>query len=468
MKPNRWLSVILLLGLLLRLAYALPLDPLEPFAPASSDTRLYLLHGDALINNAQIEGIDLSILAQPPVYYIITGIPQAFLSPEGTVIVIRILQAILSVATAYCAYRIARRIANERAGVGAAALIALNPIFIIESAFILTETVYIFWLALGFMVYLEAVAETPPRMPSFAWTGGVQAASRLRLPRNSEEGRYGGAVDSVLFSWQLFALAGAIFGLATLTRAVLLAFPLGLALHLLLVYRGQAWRKIVALLIAYALVVSTWTLYNLVRWDRFIIAGQGLPAFLYVGAAGWADPEAVDAGLNEDLGRPASDDPAVRQGDYVEAAGSSISADPLGYLRRRITELAGAYLQPHGTTYFGGESLRELTAVWWREDRTLAGIGRVISGEQFAPKLLLYIFHFGVLILGGIGAWRTRRRWWLTLPLLGFIAYVTLVHFFLLALPRYIFPTMLCWIVLAASGLTLTAKHKYTELKVES
>ena len=41
-------------------------------------------------------------------------------------------------------------------------------------------------------------------------------------------------------------------------RAVLLAFPLGLAIHLLIVYRGRAWGKIAGLLVAYALVVSTW------------------------------------------------------------------------------------------------------------------------------------------------------------------------------------------------------------------
>ena len=249
-------------------------------------------------------------------------------------------------------------------------------------------------------------------------------------------------------------LAGALFGLATLTRAVLLLFPLGLAIHLLIVYRGRAWKMIAALLVAYALVISTWTIYNLARWNRFVIAGEGLPAFLYIGAAGWADPFEVDQQLNETLGEEASNDMGERQGDYLEAANMQISADPLGYVRHRFEELASAYLQPHGTTYFSGESLREVISQWLREDRSLAGIGRIFNSDQFFPKLILYLFHYGVLITGVIGAWRLRRQWRLTLPLLGFIAYVTLVHLLLLALPRYIFPTMLCWIVLGTSGLT--------------
>ncbi len=430
---TRLLLFILILGLILRLWIGLSLDPTVPYVADSADARFYLQHGDALVSGAVIPGVDVSVLSQPPVYFMFVGLPRILFSPEGTVIAVRVMQAILSTATAYFVYRMARRIGlhGERVGIIAAALVALNPIFILESAQILTETVYVFFISAGFAVYIDSL--TPV---------SIRSTPPLHLERE-----LGGEVRFML-------LAGALFGLATLTRAVLLLFPLGLAIHLLIVYRGRAWKMIAALLVAYALVISTWTFYNLARWNRFVIAGEGLPAFLYIGAAGWADPFEVDQQLNETLGEEASNDMGERQGDYLEAANMQISADPLGYVRHRVEELASAYLQPHGTTYFSGESLREVISQWLREDRSLAGIGRILNSDQFFPKLILYLFHYGVLITGVIGAWRLRRQWRLTLPLLGFIAYVTLVHLLLLALPRYIFPTMLCWIVLGTSGLT--------------
>ncbi len=434
---TRLLLFILILGLILRLWLGLSLDPSVPYVADSADARFYLQHGDALVSGAVIPGVDVSVLSQPPVYFMFVGLPRILFSPEGTVIAVRVMQAILSTATAYFVYRMARQVGlqGERVGIIAAALVALNPIFILESAQILTETVYVFFISAGFAVYIDSL--TPQLRVE------VQAVGTPYMASVRDSGAIG-----------LLLLAGALFGLATLTRAVLLLFPLGLAIHLLIVYRGRAWKMIAALLVAYALVISTWTIYNLARWNRFVIAGEGLPAFLYIGAAGWADPFEVDQQLNETLGEEASNDMGERQGDYLEAANMQISADPLGYVRHRVEELASAYLQPHGTTYFSGESLREVISQWLREDRSLAGIGRILNSDQFFPKLILYLFHYAVLITGVIGAWRLRRQWRLTLPLLGFIAYVTLVHLLLLALPRYIFPTMLCWIVLGTSGLT--------------
>ncbi|MBK9746809.1 MAG: glycosyltransferase family 39 protein [Chloroflexi bacterium] len=419
------LWIILVIGFGLRLAYVLPLDPLTPYGSSGGDEHFYLDHGYTLVTDQPLPGVDISVLSQPPVYFIIVGAARAVFGEAGGVVAVRLIQALMLTTVAYCAYRLTWRIADERAGLIAAAFVAVNPIFILDGGKILTETTYIFFISLGLTVYVDSLA----------------------------------AASAPQRTWGRLVLVGALFGLATLTRAVLLLFPLGLAIHLLIVYRGRAWGKIGVLLLAYALVVSTWTVYNLARWQRFVIAGEGLPAFLYMSVVGWDDPFRFDQQLNENLGQEASNDMSERQGDYLEAASNQIGGNIGGYLQRRVGELASAYLQPHGTTLFSGESLRDLAVNWLRDDRSLAGIGRVIGGEQFFPKLLLYVFHYLALIFGVIGAWRSRRQWRLTLPLLGFIAYVTLVHFFLLALPRYIFPTMLCWIVLASSQFKVDSKQ---------
>ena len=443
---RRWLFVLLALALVLRVAYVLSLDAAEPYSAMGGDNRFYLAHGYTLVTgrlSAQMY-VDLSRLGVAPVYLLFNGLWQALLPSDAAisqaslaqglpaaygvlyaapspaaVVAIRLAQALLGTASCYLAYRLARRLTGrERPGLIAAGALAVSPVFILETGVIGTETLYIFLLAAALTVYTGAVDSARPQA---RW-----------LPA--------------------LAAVGVLLGLATLTRAVLLLFPLGLALHLLLVYKPwTALNRAVWLLLVYSLVVSTWTLYNWVRYDRFIIAGEGFAAFLYIGAAGWDGAQGTDAQLAETGLDLEADD---RQQVYTDAASSAISTNPAGYLQRRVTELASAYLQPHGTVFFPGESLRSLAAGWLRDDRSLGGLLALTRVEAFWPKLTIYAFHYVGLVAGLAGMWLTRRRWRVALPLIGFIIYTTLVHLVLLALPRYIFPTAIFWWVFAAAALS--------------
>jgi 4-amino-4-deoxy-L-arabinose transferase-like glycosyltransferase len=439
----RWLWAILLVALALRLGYALLQDPLAPYSNTGSDSAWYLKTGLDLAS-----GADFSHLPPAPIYLIFIGFWQRlaldaqaiftvrimdaleFSNPAygamqaGAILAIRITQALLATATCYFAYRLARRLTGDaRAGLIAAGALALAPTFIIETAQIATETLYLFFLAGGMFVYVEWLAELPsPRR----WLA-------------------------------LLALDGALFGLATLTRAVPLLFPLGLAIHLLLSFGWRAGiKRAVILLAAYAIMVSTWTMYNVVRFNRFVVGAEGLAAFLYIGATEWTTPTEVDENLAQDASQAPAIDASLeqRQEAYVDAATNVIARDPLGYVRRRLDELAGAYLQPHGTVFFHGESLRELGARWWQDDRSIVGLAALAQAEQFWPKLAVYVFHYTALLAGLAGMWLYRRRWRLALPMIGFIVYTTLVHLILLALPRYVFPTEIFWWVFAGSAIS--------------
>ena len=141
---------------------------------------------------------------------------------------------------------------------------------------------------------------------------------------------------------------------------------------------------------------------------------------------------------------------------YVEQIGASIGGDILGYLRLRLTELAESYLQPHGTVPFGDASLKDLTLDWLRNDRSVAGLGELVQAEGFVPKLVIYLFHYAGIVFGLIGMWLTRKQWRLSIPLMGFVLYTTLIHVVLLALPRYIFPTeVLYWVFASVALLTI-------------
>lgn len=485
---RRLLPIILIAALALRLGAALAQDPLLAYASAGGDTPWYLANAYALVIGAPpgtyVNGYvtDVSALGQPPVYFIITGLPLALFSPPPhlalnngylgwhlaitttsaqAITIIRIIQAALSAATCYFAYRMAyllcsvdpsslsllprkrgegnqadrlslshasgerdgspqvRRVRGGLAGLIAAAALAFSPVFILESADIKTETVYIFFVAGGVWCFVEALAQDKNR------------AGRL-------------------------VGAGILLGLATLTRAVFLLFPLALVVWLLVA--RVRWRGAALLLVVYALVVLTWTAYNYVRWERWVVAGTGLDGFIYYGVAGWDDPQEVDRRLlaaqptPEAAGTPASTEP-----DFTGAAGDAIMSDVPGYIQHRLGELASAYLQPHGTLFFPGDSLRDLAADWLDDDRSLNGLIALTQGNSFWQKLLVYALHYFALIFGLVGMWRTRHNWRISLPMIGFIVYTTLIHLVLLANPRYIFPTMVFWWVLAAAA----AKRKY-------
>lgn len=196
----------------------------------------------------------------------------------------------------------------------------------------------------------------------------------------------------------------------------------------------------------YALLTSIWTVYNLYRWNRLVIGGEGFAAFLYIGTTEWDGPFGVDQRLG------ITSDQVRGQELYTNAAVQTIRADPAGYIVNRLKELANAYLQPHGTVYFPGESLKDMAASWLRSDRSPGGLARLTQGDYFWPKLLIYIFHYTALGAGLIGMWLYRHRWQPALPLIGFVLYTTLIHLVLLALPRYIFPTEFIWWIFAGAA----------------
>lgn len=426
MTTRRWLFVILLVALALRLIYGLAHDPMGPYAD-QNDSRWYLANGYTLITGQQPStgiAVDLSKISIPPVYLLFTGIWQAILSPAAAVVAIRLIQALLSAATCYFAYRLAWRLTDSpRAGLIAAGVLAISPAFIIEASAIQTETLYVFLVGAGLTAYIEFVARRKqPNAPSLA----------------------------------LLALTVVLIGLAALTRVVLLLFPVGLAIHLCMI---DGWRvglrRAGWLLLIGVVVISTWTVYSKLRWNRWIIAGEGFAANLYIGATTWNGAAQLDQQLEQQTRGFTQMDAqsSERQNTYSNAALGIIGSNPLGYLKGQVVKLAKAYLQPHGTTAFPGVSLRDLAASWWRDDRSFGGLIALTRADAFWPKLILYVFHFAGLGLGLIGMWLYRRRWQLALPLIGFIVYTSLVHLIMLALPRYIFPTDLCWWVFAAAAL---------------
>ena len=247
-RQTLWLLCILLFGLLLRFTYAVDHSTLHAFASdEGGDSGWYLANGAGFFSgqeHGRIRGLPfyMSNVSTPPLYLLFVGVIQKYLPDHETIIAIRLIQCLASTATAYLAFRLGTVIARDpRAGLVAAALTAFHPAMIIEPANIATETMYIFFLAVGLWLYIEYVA----------YACYLQETHRV----------------SPVVALTLAALA---FGLATLTRAVAVLFPLGIALHLILLGRHgyiRSWRKsCIFLLLVYSAFISTWTIYNLIVW----------------------------------------------------------------------------------------------------------------------------------------------------------------------------------------------------------
>jgi 4-amino-4-deoxy-L-arabinose transferase-like glycosyltransferase len=428
---DRWLMVILLLALTLRLVYVLQQDPNAPYHESGGDTTWYLENGYTLVTGQDPTGKhDVSRLPVAPFYLLFIGFWQAILSPADAITAIRVVQALMGAAVVFFGFWLASWLTDgdRRAGLLTAGVLALSPALILDAARILTEPVYLFWIMAGLWLY---------------GVGTVPGAQGWR-------------------SIPLLALAGIALGLATLTRAVLLVFPLGLAVHLLWRRKRAGARQAVALLGVYCLVVSTWTVYNLVRWDRLVIGSEGMSSFIYVGSRGWEGPTQVDQNLAEDLpGQQGSD--LKTSSSFLTAARRVIEADPVGYVRHRASELTWAYLQPYGTTDFASDSLKERFRLWTTHDRSLDGLADLIGDNAFLPKLVLYVFHFSGLVFGAAGIWLYRRKGMAT-PLGGLIFYTTAVHLVLLVLPRYLFPLYpVFWIFAAAFLVTWWDRWRSTQ-----
>ena len=400
-------------ALVLRLFFVLVIEPSPNLS--GGDANWYMRTGYDLVTTGVTDGP----MQPPPLYPILLGVLQVAVpgSPapntyytHAELQTARVLQSLLGAALCVVVYLLGRRLFGERVGRLAGGVLAVSPALIVDVGQIASENLMLPLFFGGLALYAYAL-ERP-------------TARRM-------------------------AAVGALLGLATLTRAAVLAFPLLLVAHLFLQARAH-WRRLaLALLLSYGALVSTWTVYNVVVWDRVVVGGEGILAFLYQGTRGQLSPEELDG----ELGVSRENDREDRAQKLKERVEATVLGDPLGWATYRAKDLAKAYAQPHNTVHFGGPSVRRAVWDWLRTDRSLDGLRRLTGAPSFWPKFVLYVFHYAGLGLGLLGMFQERRRWRALLPLYGVVFYFTAMHFVLLALPRYLFPTYPAYWLFAAAWL---------------
>jgi 4-amino-4-deoxy-L-arabinose transferase-like glycosyltransferase len=255
--------------------------------------------------------------------------------------------------------------------------------------------------------------------------------------------------------WKRYGVAGLLLGLSILERPVPLLFPVVLGLIIIVnrqnrreALKGYAWLVGITLL-----VIAPWIVRSSIVAGEFVpVASSGMSHFW---RATREDGDVVDNPwtfnqiLSEDLGAEVVDNPVTSS--FVTAGLHNILAAPLQWIARVVQDTVASYLQPFGTVFLNPPTERgakETVLSFLRGESSLA---EVLAIPGLLRRSLMYIWHYWGLLGGLIGlvlAW--RERWRRLLPLVGWVIYGTAVAAVLLVEPRYLFPLMFVFAVLAA------------------
>ncbi len=297
-------------------------------------------------------------------------------------------QVFLGVIVVLLVFLLALNLFAPEAALMAALVAALDPVSIGYSLMVLTENLFAFLFTAAFVIW---------------W--------------------YGLAHRKLIFH----ALSGLLFGFATLTRPILLYFPL-LLLPITLITgfsdRSKRVWKAAALLIAFAVPAGSWMAYNQVRTGSFLLSTIDGVNLLYYRAAGTMAEvdnlpiEYERQRLREQLPDTELSTPA----DYAR-------------LRKEQIDLAMRVLREHPwcaiKVWIKGAWVM-VRDTGWIQTLTLAGISvRGHDKPSFIFRLPAALFSIGILyagvVLGIIMMWvqRARKKLLILLSVLGYFLLIS-------------------------------------------
>ena len=339
---------------------------------------------------------------RPPLYpAFIAGVWTFF---GRSVIPVLVFQVLLGAATVCLTYLIARGKFGRITALVAAGALALAPMTGLFTVTVLAETLFTFLAVLA--VYF--------------WASGKHI------------------------------LAGIAFGLATLTRPIILPFLLLLLLMPLLPVYRRKWRLHMTIVLAAALVVGFWTVRNAITFQVFVpVASAGFGVNLLCGTLDtdtgghvWNGTDWVPLDLEQNpvIRRDGITDEFELDRVRRQRATARIADDPAGWLLVRAKQYPKLFID--NGDYLLGDSNRSIKTAFvegkW---------GVIIFKSLFITINLL------VMALALMGFWKLRGKWAATtfiwaLPLFG-----ALIHLPMWIEPRYFLPMMPMVFILAAVGL---------------
>jgi hypothetical protein len=225
------------------------------------------------------------------------------------------------------------------------------------------------------------------------------------------------------------------------------------------VWQRTKWRwpwlvPVGILLVAYVLVVSPWVVRNSVLAGRPTNISTGAGWSLYVSAQQYAEKMSYqllrpewDVIIAEFNRRSREAEVVARSGQTTHAtdAPASVRQEALrdaAYARDAISMLRGVGVLP-----VLADVPKRLWWLWSTADMSPWQTGLFHRGHQ--------VYHVLLVLLAGVGAWQTGRRFDVSLWLIP--VYLTSLHLVFHVEPRYTLPARSFLLILAAGGLCRVA-----------
>jgi hypothetical protein len=387
---------------------------------------------------------------QAPLYPLALGVLYSLFGPN--ILAAKFLSVIVSTATVYVMYDLTRRIfhliflnADTRADTSrstqcallAALLFAIYPGFLTNAHLLLSETLFIFFLLLAFDFAARAVVVTTLVVSPHAWL------------------------------WIL--AAGAMWGLATLTRGITLYFTPLFALWIgWLLWRerqeqgdhaGQGDHKgspLRAIIIAFLFVLATasviapWTLRNYVQFQQIVLLETKGGVNLWLGNSPYTPNDFIrnvwKVGVREPMLNALPSDELQRDRAAYALALNYIRAEPFTFLARFPVKFADFWGFERSTIDTAEATAR---GGGWN---SLAKIG----SDLFA--MLVYVF---VIVCGIIGfVFAPNDRWKLLLG--GFTLYYLFAHLVIFGDGRFHLPLIPFFALYAAWFLVMFRRSPFS------
>jgi len=369
--------------------------------------------GETIASGHWFQGAGDLLHRKAPLYPLTIGLVYAIFGDHAKLIFL--LHAFYFAATCWLAFDIGRRLFNQRTGIIAGLLCALDPVILRYVPSLHLEIQFTFYMTL--LVWLVVIFYERP-------------------------------------SVKLGALTGVVAGATALTKSVPLLLPALMMLALVLSYRSRRragaqlqipWKPIVTVFIAMGLTIAPWTIRNYHATHHFVLINTGTSDAFLRGFIFTEKPYIL-------LQKPPYTDAENASNAYFKALAEKAGTDYLHddyaidktlnqEMKRRLIHEPGAVARK--------TAIGVLTFWYEMTDRTNSLVALVIAA--------------GAWILAIVG-WRQARRegrptWFLFLPIL----YFNLVLAFLLALGRYSVPVMPLLLVAAAFGVdTLLTRRTAT------
>lgn len=333
--------------------------------------------------------------SRPPLYPFL--IAAFWWTDSAPVTAVVIVQIICGAATVALVYLIAKDRFSHRVALLAALGATLAPMTVHYTAVILTEPGFTFLIVLGF----------------FLW------------------GRNHGVA------------AGVAFGLAALTRTIVIPF-LGCLVLLTFLPPWRHNRRLYLLIFASAMAVaSVWIVRNAIVFRKFILVqstGNGVNLF-----AGTIEPQLygddvwtkVIRELDSNEGN--AQDEADRDRKFMLRAFERIEADPLQYLRARVKQYPRLFLDS-GDYLLGSSNMTFNEALQKRR------------ASVVIVKTSFMLGNIAVLVLAIYGIFLERRRFVSLSHIILFPVFLCLIHLPMWIESRYSLPMMPLVLILAARG----------------